>query len=296
MGFRLFLIFENFLMLLPKTYRKSFFLFLAKAAYYLSSRYRNVGFVNLNFTFGDTISQKAKEEIVKYSFKNLLLNFLHLMEIRHISKEELAKKVTVKNIQAVQKAHKEQRAVIYVTSHYCAWELGGAAIGAFAEPIAAVYKKMKNPDYQKWVLESRSHLGNKSLEKSNVIKPLIRLIKNGEASGILIDTGINPREGVEVQFLGKSTRQTSTPAYLARKYNAAIIPVIMKTDDEENYTLIFFDEIAVEISDNEEKDIQKATQLQADWLTKIITDDPKFWFWIHRRFKGEHKEIYEKKI
>jgi len=294
MGFKLFLLFEKFLMILPKNARKGFFIFLAKIAYFVSGRYRKVGFINLDFIFGDTLTQKEKEEIVRYSFKNLLLNFLHLMEIRHMSRDELAKKVSVKNIESVQRAHEQQKAVIYVTSHYCAWELGGTAIGAFAEPIAAVYKKMKNIQYQNWVLESRSHFKNSSLEKSNVIKPLIRLIKDGKASGILIDTGINQREGVEVQFLGKSVRQTSTPAYLARKYNAAIIPVIIQTDNEENYTLTFFDEILVENSDNEQEDIQKATQLQADWLSKVIKENPKFWFWIHRRFKSDHKEIYLK--
>jgi KDO2-lipid IV(A) lauroyltransferase len=294
MGFKLFLLFEKFLMILPKKARKDFFVFLAKIAYFISGRYRKVGFINLDFIFGGTITQKEKKEIVRYSFKNLLLNFLHLMEIRHMSRDELTKKVEVKNIEAVQKAHEQQKAVIYVTSHYCAWELGGTAIGAFAEPIAAVYKKMKNIPYQNWVLESRSHFKNSSLEKSNVIKPLIRLIKEGRASGILIDTGINQREGVEVRFLGKNVRQTSTPAYLARKYNAAIIPVIIQTDDEDNYTLTFFDEIPVEKTDNEQEDIQKATQLQADWLSKIIKDNPKFWFWIHRRFKSDHKEIYLK--
>ena len=296
MGFKLFLLFEKFLMILPKNARKDFFIFLAKIAYFISARYRKVGFINLDFIFGDTLTQKEKEEIVRFSFKILLLNFLHLMEIRHMSKDELAKKVSVKNIESVQRAHEQQKAVIYVTSHYCAWELGGTAIGAFAEPIAAVYKKMKNIQYQNWVLESRSHFKNSSLEKSNVIKPLIRLIKDGKASGILIDTGINQREGVEVQFLGKNVRQTSTPAYLARKYNAAIIPVIIQTDDEENYTLTFFDEIPVENSDNEQEDIQKATQLQADWLSKIIKENPKFWFWIHRRFKSDYKEIYKKRV
>lgn len=295
MGFKLFLILEKFLMILPKATRKAFFIFLGNVAYYLSPRYRKVGFINLDFVFGDTLSKEEKREIVKYSFKNLLLNFLHLMEFRHMSKEDLKRKIGIKNLQAVQKAHNERKAVIYITSHYCSWEICGTSVGIFAEPIAAVYKKMKNIHYQNWVLESRSSFGNISLEKSNVIKPLIRLIKEGKGSGILIDTGLNKREGVEVEFLGKTVRQTSTPAYLARKYNAAIIPVIVKTEDEENYSLTFFDEIAVEKSDDEERDIQKATQLQADWLSKIIREDPKFWFWIHRRFKSDHKEIYEKK-
>lgn len=294
MGFKLFLLLEKFLMILPKKIRKSFFIMLSTLAYYLSAKYRKIAYKNLDFIFGNKIGDKQKDEIVKYSFKNLLLNFLHLMEIRAMSKDDLAKKVTIRNIEAVKKVHEQNRAVIYVTSHYSAWELGGTAIGVFAEPIAAVYRKMKNQAYQEWVLETRSKFGNSSLEKSNVIKPLIKLIKNGGASGILIDTAINSREGTEVEFFGKKIRQTSTPAYLARKYNAAIIPVIMRTEDEEHYDLIFFDEIHVEKTDDEQKDIQKATQLQAEWLEKIITQNPKFWFWVHRRFKSEYPEIYKK--
>ncbi|MBE0513569.1 lipid A biosynthesis lauroyl acyltransferase [Sulfurimonas sp.] len=294
MGFKLFLLLEKLLMLLPKKIRKSFFVLLANIAYFLSSRYRNIGFINLDFVFGDKLTQEEKKKIVKYSFKNLLLNFLHLMEIRHMRKEDLDKIVTIKNIEAVRKAHSEGRGVIYVTSHYCAWELGGASIGAFAEPIAAVYKKMKNKDYQRWTLESRERFSNSSLEKSNVVRPLIKLVKNRGASGILIDTAINRRDGLEVEFMGKLVHQTSTPAYLARKYNAAIIPVVMTTDDEENYTLRFFDEIEVQKSEDEQADILRATQLQADWLTRLITNEPKFWFWIHRRFKSNYPEIYKK--
>ena len=293
MGFKLFLLLEKFLMILPKALRKGFFTLLGKIAYYASSRYRNVAFKNLDFAFNNTMSEKEKIDITKYSFKNLSYNFLHLMEIRHMSKEDLAAKVTIHNIEAVKNAHDEGRPVIYVTPHYSAWELGGASIGAFIEPISAVFKKMKNQTYQEWLLESRARFGNSSLEKSSVVKPLIKLMKEGKGCGIVIDTGINQREGLEVNFLGKTIRQTSTPAYLARKFNAAIIPITIRTDDEENYTLMLFDEIKVDKTDDEQADIQKATQLQADWLSALITKEPKFWFWIHRRFKGEYPEIYK---
>ncbi|QOY51502.1 lipid A biosynthesis lauroyl acyltransferase [Candidatus Sulfurimonas baltica] len=294
MGFKLFTLIEKILMLLPNTFRKKFFSTLGTIAYYASSRYRDVAYKNLDFAFDGKMSKKEKDEIVRYSFKNLLFNFLHLMEIRHMSIDDLKNKITIQNIESVKKAHEAGRSVIYVTPHYSAWELGGTSIAAFIEPITAVFKKMKNEKYQEWVLESRGKFGNKSLEKANVIKPLIKLIKKGEACGIVIDTAINPREGLEVMFLGKSVRQTSTPAYLARKYNAAIIPITIRTDDEDNYTLMLFDEIVVEKSDDESADIQKATQLQADWLTKLISDEPKFWFWIHRRWKSEYPEIYKK--
>ena len=293
MGFKLFILFEKFLMILPRSWRKNFFAFLASSAHLFSKKYRNIAYKNLEYAFDDKLSLKEKEEITRYSFKNLSFNFLHLMELRHMSKEELQGKITIQNIEAVQRVHAEGRAVIYVTTHYCSWELGGASLGAFVEPLAAVYKKLKNEAYQEWLLEARSHFGNSNLEKSNVVKPLIKLIKKGGASGLLIDTNINKKDGLEVQFMGKPIRQTSTPAYLARKFNAAIIPVTMRTDDEENYTLMLFDEIPVQKSDDIDADILKATQLQADWLTDIITKEPKFWFWLHRRWKGDNPAIYK---
>lgn len=294
MGFKLFLLFEKFLMILPSSWRKNFFVSLATISYYLASRYRNVSQQNLDFLFNNQMSKDEKNEITRYAFKNLALNFLHAIELRHMSKEDLKNKITIQNIEAVQKIHAQGRAVIYVTTHYSSWELGGASIGAFIEPLIAVYKKMKNREYEAWLLEARDRFGNISMEKSNVVKPLVKNIKNGVACGLLIDTNINKREGVVINFMGKTLRQTSTPAFLARKFNAAIIPVTIRTDDEQNYTLMLFDEIKVPHTDDSAADILKATQAQADWLGGLIKKEPKFWFWLHRRFKNDHPEIYKK--
>ena len=294
MLFKLFLLLEKILMLLPASLRKSFFTFLATLGYYISKKYRNISYQNLDFLFDNTLPTDEKKSITKYAFKNLALNFLHAMELRHMSKEELQNKITIKNIEAVEKVHSQGRSVIYVTTHYSSWELGGASIGAFIEPLIAVYKKMKNREYEAWLLQARDKFGNISMEKSNVVKPLVKNLKNGLACGLLIDTNINEKEGLIIDFMGKPLRQTSTPAFLARKFNAAIIPVTIRTDDEENYTLLLYDEIVVEKTEDSNADILQATQAQADWLGELIREEPKFWFWLHRRFKNDHPSIYKK--
>ncbi len=293
MGYKSLLILEKILMALPSGMRKSFFTLLGFVGYIASKKYRNVVRANLNYAFDNSMSEQEIKKITKYSFKNLMYNFLHLMEIRHMSPWQLEKKVSVKNREIIEKIHQENRAIIYVASHYCSWELGGISLGYFLEPVAAVYKKMKNQEYEEWLLDARSHFGNTNLEKTNVIKPLIKLIKQHKASGILIDTNINPREGIMINFMGKPLRQTSSPAYLARKFGAAIVPVSIRTDDEEHYELIVHEEIPVEKTEDEKADILKATQLQADWLTKLITNEPKFWFWLHKRWKNDKPEIYK---
>lgn len=293
MGYKMLLFLEKILMLLPSSFRKAFFIGLANLGYLLSAKYRKIAKENILFLFGKSLSEQEVQSIVKYSFKNLLLNFLHIMELRHMSKEELERRITIQNREVVDRIHKEGRAIIYVTTHYSSWELGGASLGAFVEPLAAVYKKMKNTHYEEWLLEGRARFGNTNLEKTGVVKPLVKLIKAKKASGILIDTNINPKEGVMVNFMGKQIRQTYSPAYLARKFDAAIVPVSIRTDDEEHYTLMLFDEIKVAKTEDEKADILQATQEQADWLAKLIKKEPKFWFWLHRRFKNDYPEIYK---
>jgi len=292
MGYKFLLLIENILMHLPRAARKAFFTLLAFIGYKTAKKYRRIVKQNLNYAFDNSMSEKEIDTITRYSFKNLLYNFLHLMEIRHLSKEEIGKKITIINKKEVERIHNENRAVIYVTPHYCAWELGAAGLALHVETIAPVYKKLKNRVYEKWLLDARARFGNENLEKTNVVKPLIKRIRQGKASGILIDTNINEKEGVMVEFMGKPLRMTATPAYLARKFNAAIVPVHIRTDDEENYTIIIADEIKVDKTDNEADDIQKATQKQADWLTALIRKEPKFWFWLHRRWKNDKPEIY----
>jgi len=280
-------------MALPQSVRRGFFSFLALVGYYTLPKYRKIVHTNLTFLFGDTMDAAQKDAITRYSFKNLMFNMMHLMELRHMSKEEFKKRVKVKNFDIVQKALDEGKPIVYITAHYSAWELGGAALSVFAAPVTAVYKHLKNREYEEWLLAARGRFGNKSVEKSNVLKKLIKVVKKREAIGILIDTNINKKDGLPVKFFDKTIHQTPVPAFLARKFDALIVPVIIRTDDDTHYELIFFDPIQTPKTEDESADIAVSTQLQATWLEEVIRNEPKFWFWLHRRFKDDYPELYK---
>lgn len=101
MGFKLFLLLEKFLIILPKSFRKAFFLMLASLAYRVSKRHRTISYQNLDFAFDGKLSEKEKDDITRYAFKNLAFNFLHALELRHMSINELKNKITIDNIDAV---------------------------------------------------------------------------------------------------------------------------------------------------------------------------------------------------
>jgi len=291
-GFYAFLMLEKFLMFLPRKVRKSFFIALGYFAYRVSKRYNKVVKQNVKFIYGEDTSEEFIQKIAKNSFKQLLLNFLYTMEIRHYSIEELSKKITFENDEILKKVQEQKRPIIFVTSHYGSWELAGAMLSALREPIMIVYKKMKNKYFQEYLLSSRSKSRMKYVERAGATRGILKQLRSGGAVAILIDTNVNKREAITVDFLGKPTSQIKTTAYFARKFDAALIPALIHENSNETYTIKFYDEIVPPKTDNEEEDIRVSTQMQTDWLSAEILKAPEPWFWLHRRFKDDYPEVY----
>lgn len=294
-GYYLFLGFEKFLMLLPHSWRKAFFTALATLAYTIDTKHRLVMRQNLTFIYGENMEEKQIEEISRYAYKNLAMNVLFTIERRYLSIEEFQEKVTLKNVDHVEKIIDEGRPIIYTAAHFGQWELGGSAIAAFVEPLAVIYKVMSNPYFEQYLLKSRGKFGITNVAHHGALKPLMKQLRSKNSIALLGDTKSSERDGILVNFLGKEAYQVSTPAVLARKLNAAIIPVASFTEDYEHYEVVFYDEIDVSQIEDDKEAVQVATQSLANWLSQLINEDPKQWFWLHRRWKNEYPEIYEEK-
>lgn len=293
-GFYLFLAFEKFLMFLPRSWRKSFFYGLGTFAYHVSKRYGRVVEQNVKFVYGEDVSPEFIDNIKRKSFKQMMLNFMHTMESRYYTPEEIMQKVKFENLEVVQKAQKENRPIIFVTGHYGSWELAGRSISFGVEPILIVYKKMKNPYFENYLLSSRQKWKMSYAERHGAMKAMLKTLRSGGAMAILIDTNVNKKEAIEVEFLGHQIGQIQTTAYFARKFNAALIPGLIHTEDDENFTIKLYDEIIPPKTDDEKEDLRISTQMQTDWLSKEILKSPEPWFWLHRRFKEDYPQIYKK--
>lgn len=292
-GFYLFLILEKFLMILPKKVRRAFFIGLGLFAYKVSKRYSKVVLQNLKFIYGQDVKDDFVQEVTKYSFRLLLLNFMHTVESKYYSTEELKRYVTFENIEVIRKAQDANRPIVFVTSHYGAWELGARMLSGLIEPVMIVYKKMKNPYFEEYLLSSRTESRMLCVEKHGATKGLVKQLRRGGAIAILIDTNIKESDGVKVDFLGHPTTQLKSTAYLARKFDAAIIPILIHTNDDENYVIKVSNEIIPPKTDNAIADIAESTRMQSEWLSKEVLKRPEPWFWLHRRWKNDYPKVYK---
>lgn len=288
--FRLFLVLDSLLMLLPRSWRKGFFTSLADIAHRFAPKRNQVIQQNLAFAFNNALSDKEKEEIERYCYRNLALNLLQTMENRRNSAKELASCVTFKNREKVDAILSEGKGIIFVSAHFGNWELGGAALSSLITPVASIYKGFNRQEFDPYLYEARSRHRMELAEKNGALKHMAKTLKKNGSVLLMIDQASNAKYGVQADFFSHVAYHSSTAAHLASKFQVPIVGVYIISEDEEHYTIHFEDPIEVE-GINEEA-ILIATTKQVNAMEKVIKEHPKLWFWCHKRWKGEYKEIY----
>ena len=290
--FRLFQLFVFILYLFPFRWRRAFFAALSQIAYAVDAKHKRVIAQNLDFAFDKKLEAGEVETIGRYCYRNAALAFAQVIENRSLTLERLKDQVAFANQDVVEEALQSRRPIIFVTAHYGNWEIAGAAISNFLTPITVIYRKLNNPHFDRYLYESRKAIGIDTVEKSGAARALAKILKSGGAVTLLTDQNTSKRDGVAVEFFGKPVHQTSTPAFLARKYDALIIPLYTTTEDDEHYLVTFGEPIEVAKSDDAAADILAATQAQAARHEAAIAKAPKYWFWCHRRWKTDYPELY----
>jgi len=289
--FRLFQLFVFILYLFPYRWRRAFFKALAALAYRVDAKHRRVVAQNLRFALGE-LEKDEVAAIGRYCYRNALLTFSQVIENRSLSLERLRRQVRFEGDEPLRDAIAAKRPIIFVTAHYGNWEIAGAAVSNFLVPITVIYRKLNNPHFDRYLYESRRAVGIETVEKSGAARALAKLLKNGGAVTLLTDQNTSRRDGIPVHFFAEGVHQTATPAFLARKYNALIVPVYTTTEDDEHYTLTFGTPFEVPREGDADARIREATERQARLHEEAIRKAPKFWFWCHRRWKTDYPGTY----
>ena len=292
--YKLFLVVIFILRKMPKFLRRAFFRFIAACGYLFAKKTNGIIKTNLDFVFGNTLSDLEIKEIQKYSYFNMILWAQSLIENLDVTDEELRQTVQIENLHVVENLKKEGKPLILISAHYGNIEMLSHYINRFVIPVYQVARESNFEEIDEFIIKARETSGSKIIFRSGAIKTLVKAMLKKEAVSLLIDQNINSREGEEVVFLGKKAYQTSSSANLARKFDAYIIPIAIFNQDNYKYKIKIYDPIIPIKTDNEKNDIKIISQLEANAISAIIYEDKKQWFWPHKRFKSHYKEIYEK--
>jgi len=182
---------------------------------------------------------------------------------------------------ALAQARAEGRPVIFVTGHFGNYEAPRHLLTARGYDIGAIYRAMGNTYFNDHYVRTLEQVSGPVFERGRGTAGFVRHLRGGGMAVILFD--VHDTNGVPVDFLGRPAMTTTSPADLALRYGAVVIPYfgIRRPDG-----LGFDIRVEAPIPSGDPVAMMRA---MTERLEARIAEHPGQWFWVHRRWKPEKR-------
>jgi Kdo2-lipid IVA lauroyltransferase/acyltransferase len=263
------------------------------AAYALDIRHRRIVRQNLHFAYPD-LSETRIRALSRRIFKNIGITFAEIFLMSLLSRKEIIEKVSVSGEEHLKGNLDNPNGVILISAHMGNWEMAHVfACAYYNKPITLVARELESKRLDQWINATRSKFGNRVWYKKGALGKMARALRKGGVVGMLIDQETRASEAVPVVFFNKKVNATPAAAVLARRYNCPVIPVFCLRDEKAGkLILVAAPPLQLKKTENAESDIQANTQIMTHAVEKIVRAYPEQWFWMHKRWKRHHPEIY----
>jgi KDO2-lipid IV(A) lauroyltransferase len=251
--------------------------------YYFPTYRRKIVSTNMHNAF----PFKSKKEIKlleKKFYRHLSDLFIETFKLTHMSPAQIKKRFTVENPELLEKLLSGKRDIIAVLGHYNNWEWLAALPFYTNYKFVCIYKPLKNKYFDNFINDLRTKFGTVITPMSDIIKEII----NDRAQNInTISAFISDQTPTknEIRYWTRFLNQ-DTPVYLgaekvASKYGMAVVFFNLKKI-KRGYYRLFIELLFDHTAGLPEHAI---TEAHVRRLEEIITENPEYWIWSHRRWK-----------
>lgn len=171
---------------------------------------------------------------------------------------------------------------ILVAPHLGNWEVASVPLALHGARHVCVYRRMKNPLVERYVLAIRAPYYPSGLfaKGDAAARGLLRHAKAGGSMGIMGD--LRENSGLEVPFFGHPAASTPAPAMLARQFNRPLYAVCTVRTGPARFRSVT-QEILVRHTEDRTADILAATAEIQRVFEGWIRTWPDQWMWAHKR-------------
>lgn len=256
----------------------------AGALFYLvDPRHRRI--VRENLRFADLgLDEAGTRALSRACFRHFGALFVGLLRLRRATPEELGRWIRVEGLEHFDAVQAAGRGFIQLTGHYGNWEAIALAQSLCGRTIDAIGRELDNPLLEPVSRGFRTRFGNRVILKDGAMRDTLKALKAGRGVGFLLDQDALTM-GVWVRFLGQWASTFSTAGSLAARYDLPVLPVFSWPNPDGTLTVRFERPFQVPQTGDAARDAWVATQLMTARIEAQIRKDPRWWFWMHRRFK-----------
>ena len=226
-------------------------------------------------------SSQKLEELTKLGMRSYLRYWFDTFRLSKWSKNRIISTTQVIRENLLRDPIQSKQGCIVALPHAGNWDHAAAYFCSTGITLTAVVEKLKPEAIFKKFLAYRQSIGIEAIShKEKTIPILTERLQAGKLIALVADRDMS-RNGIEVNFFGKTSKMPSGPAILAIKTGAPLITAYVR------YTPggieIIFDEILKPTnSESEEEQIKIITQSMADNFAKRIKENPVDWHMLQR--------------
>ena len=248
-------------------------------------RKRTIAKKNILIAFPN-FNEKSINEMIDRMWKNIgriFGEYIHINKFSIIDNSK--KKIVFTNRNDVEILKKNNKPIVFFSGHFANFELMAKCLQELGFDIGAIYRPLNNI-FLNPIMEfiRKKYICPIQIEKgSNGTKKLIKHISNNNPLALMVDQRLS--SSIRVPFFDQPATTTITPAQLAIKYDALLVPVFLKRLEKTNFEFFIEEPLITNQTNDYDKDIFNITQIMNIKIEEFIKRDPAHWLWSHDRWK-----------
>jgi KDO2-lipid IV(A) lauroyltransferase len=272
--------------ILPRTPGIWIIRFLAACAFSLDRRHSHIANVNLKIAFPE-LSDRERKRIARASFQNAAMNLLEVSRMSSLTSGNITALVDYDREHGLanyRAAREKGKGILYLTGHFSSWELLPTAHALHGYPLSFVTRPLDNALLERYLLQIRESNGNAVINKKNSVRQILKNLKEGRSTGILMDQNTSLKEGKFVDFFGIPAATSTSVAMLALRTDAPVLPGYLTPLRRGRYTIRFLPPVDIIRTGNKDHDLTENTRRLNEVLETIVREQPESWLWGHKRW------------
>ena len=231
-------------------------------------------------------NEKSINEMIDRMWKNIgriFGEYIHINKFNIIDNSK--KKIVFTNRDDAEILKKNNKPIVFFSGHFANFELMAKCLQELGFDIGAIYRPLNNI-FLNPIMEfiRKKYICPIQIEKgSNGTKKLIKHISNNNPLALMVDQRLS--SSIRVPFFDQPATTTITPAQLAIKYDALLVPVFLKRLEKTNFEFFIEEPLITNRTNDYDKDIFNITQIMNIKIEEFIKRDPAHWLWSHDRWK-----------
>jgi KDO2-lipid IV(A) lauroyltransferase len=269
--------------LLPETVQLALGRWGGKLGYMLDARHRRVALQNLELAFPDW-SMAERKRVAKESFGNIGTAAVELATSARLDRQSYLDRLDFEGWENFELAEQAGHGVLLMTAHFGNWEALAQAPMLRGKPVSFVARPLDNPYLEREIRRIRERFGNHTIMKRGAARRLIRTLRGGGVTGLLIDQRVHPNEGRAYDFFGHPAHTTPLMARLSLRTGAPVVPVFgIPLNGWKRCRIVYRPPVFPET--NGEDAVDRLTLQYLRSIEEAIREWPELWLWAHRRWR-----------